>query len=481
MKRELIVDCKSGGTRAAVLEDGELVELHLESGAPDGQTETLYYGRVQAVRPSVHAAFVEIGQELNAFLPLEEGMKIKGGDMLIVQGVAKQTTQSKGLRVSTRVNLTGQTLVLIPGETGVHISKKVKNPATRARLSEIGREICPQDCAIIIRTASEHVTVEQLRDEAKALLKMWETACLRARGMAKPGILLEPEPLTARLMRDMARNLERVVVNDLANYETLCRIQQEGRLSKETRVEYADERKTLLFDAFNLETAIDKALKKRVWLPCGGYLVFDFAEALTVIDVNSGKMVTGKNMEETALCVNLEAVREIARQLRLRDVGGIVIVDLIDMETDQSRRAVLSTFKEAVKTDRMPVKIEGITRLGLLEITRKRKGEQLRRALRTTCSVCSGSGELLSEDEIARRAYRQARRMALAGQCGPFVVCLSDKSAKLLEAMPQPKNCPQIYALASGGYREKFSVMQPGGGELPEQAVALQTKQTTQQ
>ena len=331
MKRELIVDCKSGGTRAAVLEDGELVELHLESGAPDGQTETLYYGRVQAVRPSVHAAFVEIGQELNAFLPLEEGMKIKGGDMLIVQGVAKQTTQSKGLRVSTRVNLTGQTLVLIPGETGVHISKKVKNPATRARLSEIGREICPQDCAIIIRTASEHVTVEQLQDEAKALLKMWETACLRARGMAKPGILLEPEPLTARLMRDMARNLERIVVNDLANYETLCRIQQEGRLSKETRVEYADERKTLLFDAFNLETAIDKALKKRVWLPCGGYLVFDFAEALTVIDVNSGKMVTCKNLEETALCVNLEAVREIARQLRLRDVGGIVIVDLIDM------------------------------------------------------------------------------------------------------------------------------------------------------
>ena len=172
-------------------------------------------------------------------------------------------------------------------------------------------------------------------------------------------------------------------------------------MSKETRVEYADERKTLLFDAFNLETAIDKALKKRVWLPCGGYLVFDFAEALTVIDVNSGKMVTGKNMEETALRVNLEAVREIARQLRLRDVGGIVIVDLIDMETDQSRREVLSAFKEAVKTDRMPVKIEGITRLGLLEITRKRKGEQLRRALRTTCSVCSGSGELLSEDEIA--------------------------------------------------------------------------------
>lgn len=126
MKRELIVDCRSGGMRAAVLEDGELVELHMEGGEPDRQTETLYYGRVQAVRPSVHAAFVEIGQELNAFLPLEEGVKLKSGDMLIVQGVAKQTTQSKGLRVSTRINLTGRALVLIPGETGVHISKKVK-------------------------------------------------------------------------------------------------------------------------------------------------------------------------------------------------------------------------------------------------------------------------------------------------------------------------------------------------------------------
>ena len=149
-----------------------------------------------------------------------------------------------------------------------------------------------------------------------------------------------------------------------------------------------------------------------------------------MIDVNSGKMVTGKSMEETALRVNLEAVKELARQLRLRDVGGIVIVDLIDMEKDKNRQAVLAALKDAVKSDRMPVKIEGITRLGLLEMTRKRKGEQLRRALRTTCGVCSGSGELLCEEEIARRALRQARRMALAGQRGPFVICLAEKSGK---------------------------------------------------
>lgn len=475
MKRELIVDCRSGGMRAAVLEDGELVELHMEGGEPDRQTETLYYGRVQAVRPSVHAAFVEIGQELNAFLPLEEGVKLKSGDMLIVQGVAKQTTQSKGLRVSTRINLTGRALVLIPGETGVHISKKVKKPETRARLAAIGRAVCPPDCAIIIRTASENVSAEQLQAEAEMLLKSWQETNQRAKGMVKPGVLTKPEPLSLRLVRDLAGSLERVVINDFDEFDALRQAQKDGRLPPQTHIEYADEQKTLLFDAFNLETPIDKALKKRVWLPCGGYLIFDFAEALTVIDVNSGKMVTGKSMEETALRVNLEAVKELARQLRLRDVGGIVIVDLIDMEKDKNRQAVLAALKDAAKCDRMPVKIEGITRLGLLEMTRKRKGEQLRRALRTTCSVCSGSGELLCEEEIARRALRQARRMALAGQRGPFVICLAEKAAKVLAAMPQPENCPPVYALASGGSREKFSVMQPGEGEIPEQAVALQT------
>ena len=474
MKRELIIDCKSGGMRAAVLEDGELVELHVENGMPESQTETLYYGRVQAVRPSVHAAFVEIGQELNAFLPLEEGMKLKSGDMLIVQGVAKQTTQSKGLRVSARVNLTGRGLVLIPGETGVHISKKVKNPEMRARLAEIGREICPPECAVIIRTASENVTAEQLQAEAEILLSTWQDACQRAKGMVKPGILVKPEPLSMRLMRDLAGNLERVVINDREDFEALCQAQKDGRLPQETRIEYADEQKTLLFDAFNLETSIDKALKNRVWLPCGGYLVFDFTEALTVIDVNSGKMIAGKSMEETVFRVNLEAVKELARQIRLRDVGGIIVVDLIDMEKEKNRQAVLAALKEAAKSDRMPVKVEEITRLGLLEMTRKRKGEQLRRALRTTCSVCSGSGELLGEEEIARRALRQARRMALAGQRGPFVIGLAEKAAKVLETMPQPDNCPPIYALASGGYREKFSVMQPGEGEIPEQAVVLQ-------
>lgn len=473
MQRELIIDYSPRYTRAAVVEDGQLCELHTESERTDRQTETLYYGRVQAVRPSVHAAFVDIGQELHAFLPLDNGQKLKGGDMIIVQGVAKQTTQSKGLRISTQINLTGQWLVLIPGETGVHISKKVKDAALRAELAEIGKQICPEGCSIIIRTASENINPEFLRKEADELYQKWLDANQKAKGMVRPGILVGPTPLYLRLVRDLAGSLSKITVNDEDCISMLKQAQSAGRIAAETELQYFKENASLLFDAANLETQIDKALKKRVWLPCGGYLVFDFTEALTVIDVNSGKMVTGKSVEETAIRVNTEAVCEIAHQLRLRDVGGIIVIDLIDMQMDASRHAVLDALKKALKKDRMPTSVDGITKLGLLEMTRKRKSEQLRRTLRTTCSVCSGTGEVLSPDEVARRAMRQARRMAIAGQAGPFVIKLSAEAAKILSTMPQPKNCPQVYVQESNRHHERFEILQPGNDTIPEDAIAL--------
>lgn len=473
MQRELIIDYSADYTRAAVVEDGQLCELHVEAEKADRQTETLYYGRVQAVRPSVHAAFIDIGQELNAFLPLEDGQKLKGGDMMIVQGVAKQTTQSKGLRISTQINLTGQWLVLIPGETGVHISKKVKDTALRAELAEIGKQICPEGCSIIIRTASENVKLELLREEANELYQKWLDANQKAKGMIRPGVLVGPTPLYLRLVRDLAGSLSKIAVNDEGCFLALKQAQREGKIAAETELLYFKESDSLIFDSFNLETQIDKALKKRVWLPCGGYLIIDFTEALTVIDVNSGKMVKGKSVEETALRVNMEAVSEIARQLRLRDVGGIIVIDLIDMQKDANRHAVLDALKKALKKDRMPTSVDGITKLGLLEMTRRRKSEQLRRTLRTTCSVCSGVGEILAPDEVARRALRQARRMAIAGQAGPFLVKLSPEAAKILSIMPQPENCPKIYVQESNRHRERFEILQPGNETIPQEATEL--------
>ena len=178
-------------------------------------------------------------------------------------------------------------------------------------------------------------------------------------------------------------------------------------------------------------------------------------------------------MEETALRVNTEAVYEIARQLRLRDIGGIIIIDLIDMQKDINRQSVLDTLKKALKNDRMPTSIDGITHLGLLEMTRRRKGEQLRRSLRTSCSYCSGAGEILSPDEVARRAVRQARRMAISGQTGPFVLKMSLDAAKSLCELPQPIDCPQLYALESNKHQERFEILQLGAEKIPDGAVPL--------
>ena len=473
MKREIIIDSAPDFVRAAVVEDGRLCELHMEHSAGERLTETLFYGRVQSVRPSVHAAFVDIGQDKNAFLPLAEGQKLRGGDMLIVQGAAKQSTETKGLRITARINLAGKWLVLAPGESGVFISKKVKDPQMREDLAALGREICPEGCAVIIRTASEEATPERMAEEANMLFAKWQEAERRAKGMTKPGVLLAQEPLNVRLARDLAGpELERIVTNNDCCCQRLQEAQKAERIPETTKLERFEEKDQLLFDFYNLETQIDKALKKRVWLPCGGYLILDFTEALTVIDVNSGKMITGKNMEETALTVYLEAVSDIARQIRLRDIGGIIVVDLIDMARTESREAVIAAMKEAAKADRAPITVEGITRLGLLEMTRRRKGEQLHLALQTGCTYCSSCGRLIAPEEIARRALRQIRRKALSGQAGPFVAALAPDCAQALSKMPQPKDCAQIYVLPSAGrHMERIEIIQLEAAAAPPKGV----------
>ena len=410
MIRELLIDDAPGYLRAAVLEDGRLCEIHGEKSGGAGETESVFYGRVQAIKPSLMAAFVDIGTPLNAFLPLADGSTLRCGDFVIVQGQAKQATETKGLRVTDKINLAGKWLVLIPGQSGVHISKKVKNPELRDVLTDIAQSICPPDCALIVRTASEDVTQPILEEEARALYAAWQEIGKKAAGMTKPGLLHGRLPLHMRLIRDI-RELSRIIISSQAGYDALLAAQREQKIDAQTQIELYREDRQLVFDAFGIETQIDKALRRRVWLPCGGYLVFDFCEAMTVIDVNSGKMILGRDPEETALRVNLEAAEEIARQLRLRDIGGIVMVDFIDMRLEENRQALIARMTEALTPDRAQTTVEGITRLGLMEMTRKRTHTQLHKALTVSCSYCSGDGAVLSGEEVARRALRQVRRM----------------------------------------------------------------------
>lgn len=475
MIRELLIDDAPGYLRAAVVEDGRLCEIHGEKSGGAGETESVFYGRVQAIKPSLRAAFVDIGAPLNAFLPLADGSTLRCGDFVIVQGQAKQATETKGLRVTDKINLAGKWLVLIPGQSGVHISKKVKDPELRDVLTDIARQVCPPDCALIVRTASEDVTQQLLAEEASALYAVWQEIGKKAAGMTKPGLLHGRLPLHMRLIRDI-RELSRIIISSQAGYDALLAAQREQRIDAQTRIELYREDRQLIFDAFGIEPQIDKALRRRVWLPCGGYLVFDFCEAMTVIDVNSGKMILGRDPEETALRVNWEAAEEIARQLRLRDVGGIVMVDFIDMRQEEHRQALLAHMKEALSGDRSQTTVEGITRLGLMEMTRKRAHTQLHKALTVSCSYCSGDGAVLSGEEVARRALRQVRRMLLAGQRGPFVIRCAPSAAQALEAIPAQG--AQVFALAvPGRHAEKFDIEQIGEDvPVPREAKPLKTR-----
>ena len=469
MERTLIFDCQSDMTRAAVLEDGTLCELHEERAGETKLTESLFYGRIEQIRPSVCAAFVNIGLEQNAFLPLGELRKTpRCGDMLIVQGAAQQAVETKGLRVTARINLAGKTLVLVPGGEGVHVSKKIRAPEDRQQLLEAAQAVCPPGCGLIVRTASQDVTDALLREEAAELFARWQQIGRRAAGMVRPGLLWERLPLAQQLIRDVAGSALELIVTSSAAHAAALRTQQaQGLIPESTRIEHFEESGTLIFDAFSVEEEIDRALRRRVWLPCGGYLVVDSCEAMTVIDVNSGKMTLGHSIEETALRVNLEAAREVARQIRLRNVGGMIAVDFIDMAKAEHREALTHALTQAVRADRSPVKVLGLTRLGLMEMTRRRGGEELHRRLCVSCASCSGTGEVLGAEESARRALRKVRRMALGGTRGPFLVRCAAQTAAALSRCVNPLET-DIYAVSAPGRRPDRWELEPlGEGEQP--------------
>ena len=469
------MDRSLGVTRAAVLEDGALCELHIERETEVSETESLFCGRVQAIRPSVRAAFVDVGLEKNAFLPLREGASLRAGDWVIVQGAASQSVRTKGLRVTDRPMLAGKWLVLLPGERGVRLSKKIQDEALRARLREAAEEICPEGFGLIVRTATA-ASAEFLREEAQELLARWREIERRAAGRTEPGLLWQREPLYRALARDLGGvELARITVNDAACYEALLEDRAAGRIAPGTEIALYDERSRgmLLFDVLGLEAEIDRALRRTVYLPCGGTLLIDPCEAMTVIDVNSGKMTRGKDLEETALRVNLEAAQEIARQLRLRDIGGIVVVDFIDMERPENREMLMRRMRETAARDRFPVHVEGMTRLGLMELTRKRKGEELRRRLCAPCGHCAGAGEALSPEETVLRALRDVRRRALSGQRGPFVIECSKRCAQALAGLESPVKGAAVYVAGTyGGAAARFSVAQIGENETPPEGAA---------
>lgn len=414
MIKEILVDIKPDQTRVAILEDGELAEIYMDSPGQKKLIGNIYRGKVERVLPGMQCAFVDIGLEKNAFLyagdiftglhqDLDESSQshrepdekienlIRQGQEITVQ-VKKEAIENKGPRVTTHITLPGRNTVLCPFAPGVGVSKKIQEKEERERLKGIAEKICPAGMGLIIRTAAQGIDPSELEDDILLLRKLWEKVSRKEAKGAVPRCLYSEPDLVQKLARDLLNaGVQRFVVNDRNEYEGLLELMEDISPNMKMKVEYYCGEYEL-FDFYHVESAIQKALARKVWLKCGGYVVFDKTEALTVVDVNTGKFTGRNDQEETILFTNLEATIAIARQIRLRDISGIILIDFIDMQENGHKEQVLSSLREAVKQDGTKTVVLGMTRLGLVEITRKKERNNLQQTLTEPCPACGGTG-----------------------------------------------------------------------------------------
>ena len=412
MNKEILVDANKFAIRVAVVEDGTPVELYVEQNGTERLVGNIYLGKVQNVLPGMQAAFVDIGLEKNAFLyagdvffpgdqydeleQLPETRKIgdllKPGQNVLVQ-VAKDPVGTKGARVTTHITLAGRSLVLMPTVDYVGVSRRIEKEEERGRLRKILNEIKPKNKGVIVRTASAGKTKEAFQEDLESLLTLYEDIEKKSKKTKAPALMHAEQSLLFRTVRDLLmKDVDRVFVNDQAAFEKLKEIADVMAPKLKPRILYKDSE--ALFERYDTEAKIENALSRQVWLKSGGYLVIDRAEALTVIDVNTGKYVGKDNLEKTITNTNCEAAREIAVQLRLRDIGGIVIIDFIDMDKEADRQKVLQTLKDAMRDDHTRSHVFGFTHLGLVELTRKKTGRSIGDTLKVTCPYCQGEAKV---------------------------------------------------------------------------------------
>jgi len=426
---EIIVDVGIEETRVALLEDNELVELYIERPYPQRLVGNIYRGKVKSVLPGMQAAFVDIGYEKNAFLYVGDAIPqreyseeddeeyevsrehnideiLKPGQEITVQ-VIKEPIGTKGPRVTTNITLPGRNLVLMPKADYIGVSRRIESDAERSKLKAMAEEVKPKGMGLIVRTASEGKTADDFKNDINFLTKLWDTIHQKERSGPVPRCLHRDFNLIHRSVRDLfSWNIDKFVINNRKEYEKVLDLVDMISPSLKTRVEYYNKDYDI-FEYYNIESKITRALARKVWLKCGGYLVIDQTEALTVIDVNTGKYIGGNNLEDTVLKTNVDAAKEIAKQLRLRDIGGIIIIDFIDMHEHEHQKMVLDTLKRELKKDRTKTIVVGMTGLGLIEMTRKKVRQELSSVMKVDCSCCDGTGKVLAPEVIARKAEKE--------------------------------------------------------------------------
>ncbi len=408
----MCVQVREGITQVAVLEGRNLIEHYVSRPADDVSQihGNIYLGRVQNVLPGMEAAFVDIATPKNAVLYRgdvqydSEDIESDGNDPRIEQilknrqtilcQVTKNPIGAKGARLTQEVSLPGRFVVLIPNSTTYGISKRLPDNVRR-RLRSILDEVKPEGHGLIVRTAAEHATEAELTADMRMLLGQWDRIEAQAKGLKKPALLHREPELAVRVIREeFNADFRGVVIDDRRLYEEIREYVAAFNPELADRVEYydAEDERLALFERHHVHEQVHKALDRKVWLPSGGSLIIEHTEALSVIDVNTGKNVGTSNLEETVFSNNLEAAEEIAKQLRLRDIGGIIVIDFIDMEVKANRAKVIETFRDALARDKTRTQVFDISELGLVEMTRKRIGEGLLTEFSEQCSDCTGRG-----------------------------------------------------------------------------------------
>ncbi len=449
MQNEIIINAASGETRAALIQKNSFDELHIERTHDRTVVGNVVKGRVTRVLPGMQAAFVDIGLEKAAFLYvgdyIDEKMMQNGGgkngrrrgrassyhmpkiENLLREGqeivvqVAKEPIGTKGARITSNISIAGRHLVLTPWGRRVGVSRRIDSERERRRLKEIVARLRPDDLGFIIRTAGETARDADIEADVRYLSTVWNRIQEKRKEAPAPSVLYTELSLPLRIVRDFADSkTSRIVVDSKEVYNEMTGFVENFVAEPKPKIEFYDG-STPIFDHFTLEHQIDANLGKKALLKSGGYLIIDQCEALTAIDVNTGRFVGKRDLEDTVLKTNLEAVKEVVHQLRFRNIGGLIIIDLIDMESAANREKVYRALQESLRQDKQKTNILKISELGLVEMTRKRTRENLVQSLCEPCSHCEGRGFVQSRETVAYKVLREIRK-DLMRFCGRKIV-----------------------------------------------------------
>lgn len=398
MKR-ILVDSRDFGTRIGIVEDGLLVELVYEPKNSMPIVGNIYAGKIMNVLPGMQAAFIDIGREKNAFLYYGNNkddngnvIKPKAGNDVIVQ-VEKAEIGSKGSVLTKKISFPGKFLVIIPNDNKIGISKKITDSEERQRIKDIVRGLLPEGFGAIIRTDGEGKSYEVYKKEIDRLVSISEGVLKKAEYIKAPAMLYTDVNGAEKAVRDyFHEDIDEIVVNSSEDYNTLLELCDEFNTSADKIKLHSDG--TELFGSYYVESQAKAAFNRQVWLKSGGFIIIEQTEACVVIDVNTGKYTGRADLQKTILKTNMEAALEIAHQLRLRNLNGMIIIDFIDMKSESDRRLVQKTLEEAVSKDRLQTIVVGMTELGLMQLTRKKKRQSIMQLMTKTCPVCGGTGRV---------------------------------------------------------------------------------------